>query len=152
MPKLRKSTETEEATIVTSLRLTPRQHERLKALAARERRSVSQQLRFVIDGLTAERADPDERKGGGLMSSTAASTDALCEMVAGCDLRVGDSLEFLGKFHRITRLEGLEGALAGCLGPARMAFVEGYDGGFMTVGDEHAYRVAQRADPEREAA
>lgn len=61
MAKLRKSTSS-TAEVVTSLRLTADQHRRLKALAARERRSVSQQLRFVIDQLTAESsADPDQK-------------------------------------------------------------------------------------------
>lgn len=38
--------------VVTSLRLSREQHEALKALAARENRSVSGQLRHVIEQLT----------------------------------------------------------------------------------------------------
>lgn len=40
--------------IVTSLRMTREQHDALKALAARENRSVSGQLRHVIEQLTDE--------------------------------------------------------------------------------------------------
>lgn len=38
--------------VVTSLRMTREQHDALKALAARENRSVSGQLRHVIEQLT----------------------------------------------------------------------------------------------------
>lgn len=40
--------------IVTSLRLTPQQHEALRGLAAREHRSVAQQLRHIIEERVAE--------------------------------------------------------------------------------------------------
>ena len=37
--------------VVTSIRLTREQHDKLKRLAAAEERSVSQHLRFVVDRL-----------------------------------------------------------------------------------------------------
>jgi predicted DNA-binding protein len=37
--------------VVTSIRLTREQHEKLKRLAAAQERSVSQHLRFVVDKL-----------------------------------------------------------------------------------------------------
>ncbi len=40
--------------IVTSLRLSPAQHEALRSLAAREHRSIAQQLRHLIDERAAE--------------------------------------------------------------------------------------------------
>jgi hypothetical protein len=60
MTKSRKSTESsEEALIGTSLRLTRAQHDALKALAAREHRSFSQQLRHMIEERVA---DADHRE------------------------------------------------------------------------------------------
>lgn len=43
--------------IVTSLRMTPQEHGALKALAARENRSVSGQLRHMIEQLVAEQSE-----------------------------------------------------------------------------------------------
>lgn len=40
--------------VVTSLRLSREQHDALKAVAARENRSVSGQLRHIIERLAAE--------------------------------------------------------------------------------------------------
>ncbi len=42
-----------EPEVVTSIRLTRRQMNKLKLIAERENRSVSQQLRHVIDGLAS---------------------------------------------------------------------------------------------------
>jgi hypothetical protein len=51
--------------VVTSLRLTPAQHEALRDLAAREHRSVSQQLWHLIEGrLLQERSAEPERQTG----------------------------------------------------------------------------------------
>jgi hypothetical protein len=43
-----------QRSIVTSLRLTPAQHEALRDLAAREHRSVAQQLRHIIEERVAK--------------------------------------------------------------------------------------------------
>jgi predicted DNA-binding protein len=63
MTKLRKSTESPEGLpVATSLRISREQHERLKALAAREHRSISQQLRHTIEEITADVADADPER------------------------------------------------------------------------------------------
>jgi len=53
---IQKSNQTgsQSSEVVTSLRLSRKQHEALKALAARENRSVSGQLRHIIERLTTE--------------------------------------------------------------------------------------------------
>lgn len=48
----------DEHDAVISIRLTREQHERLKALAAREQRTMSQQVRHLVDvAITAEHAE-----------------------------------------------------------------------------------------------
>lgn len=46
---------------MTSVRLTRKQHEKLKRIAAREERSASQQMRYLIDHLDGEPEAPDHR-------------------------------------------------------------------------------------------
>ena len=63
-----KSSNVSALPVVTSLRMTRKEHETLKALAARENRSVSGQLRHIIEGLAKSStvdlmpAEPDSGK------------------------------------------------------------------------------------------
>lgn len=79
------------------------------------------------------------------MRLSIAEVDAVCEFVPGAELRAGDSLQVLGKFHRIAHFERLHDGVVEYQGPTRMVYVEGDDRGFMTVADNGSYRIAKRA-------
>lgn len=61
-------------------------------------------------------------------------------LVFGREVEPGDSLRFMGRSYRVTRLENYDHPDG--LGGARIAFVEGQERGFMTVFDEHTVTVA----------
>jgi hypothetical protein len=77
-------------------------------------------------------------------AETGTGSEGTAPTVAGRHLLVGDELLFLGTTHRITRLARYQHPrVTPVIGPARIAYVEGREWGFMTVPDADQIPVSQ---------